>query len=296
MVDLSIIIVSWNTCDLLKNCLDSIFSNTKNIKFEVIVVDNNSSDRTRDMVISEFPEVKLICNKGNLGFAKSVNRATFSCSGCNIALVNSDIKLCDNTLFKMVKFLDEVHYAGIVGCKLLNEDGSLQYSCRTELNLLTIFFIKTYLDVLFPNSKIFGRHKMSYWNHDDTRTVDYVSGCLLIIPKPLLLGVGGFDEHFFMYYEDADLCKRVKEKGLRIYYLPDAIAYHCHSSSIKKHPSKIFKLSVSDRSMIKYFIKYKGLWSIPILVSFILLNLMISAIVFVFKRGMLKKLWKFKSY
>lgn len=296
MIDLSIIIVNWNTRLLLKNCLNSIFLNTKKIKFEIFVVDNNSTDGTQDMIASEFPEVKLICNNENLGFSRSNNQAILLSSGRNIALINSDIKLCDNVLLKMVKFLDCSPDAGLVGCKLLNQDGSLQYSCRNELNLSAILFMKIYLDILFPGSRIFGHHRMSYWGHNDTRSVGYVPACLLVVRKSVLSEVCGLDERFFMYYEDADLCKRIKKNGWNTYYLHDVVAYHYHSASIAKHPSIIFRLSVSDKSMIKYFIKHRGLWTVPILVSFILLNLMISAIVFVFKRGMLKKLWKFKSY
>ena len=200
-MDVSVIIVNWNTCDVLRDCLASVYANTKNIAFEVIVVDNASSDGSVDMIRSEFPHVKLIANSGNRGFAGANNQAIAVANGRYVLLLNSDTLILDNAIFKTVAFADTHPEAAVVGCKVLNPDRTLQRTCFMYPSILNMFLSATYLYKLFPRSKFFGRERMSWWDRNDTREVDVVTGCFMLVRRGAIEQVGLMDERFFVYGE-----------------------------------------------------------------------------------------------
>ncbi len=276
MLDLSICIVNWNVEALLKACLRSILDNTNGIIYEVIVVDNASSDRSVDMVKAEFPQVKLIVNKENAGFSRANNQAIRISKGRYIMLLNPDTEIIDNALTTMVRFMDKKSDCGALGCKLLNTDGTLQRSCKTFPALDVILYNSIFLDSLFPKSRIFGKYFMTWWDFNDVREVDQPMGSALMIRKDVLDNVGLFDEKIFIWFDEVDLCFRIKTAGYKIFFMPDARIKHHLSQSFKqwKNLFQILNGTVYWRkSRNYYFMKHKGALSVVALWLFDLLQI-----------------------
>ena len=268
MLDLSICIVNWNVEALLKACLKSIFVNTKDISFEVIVVDNNSYDNSVNLVKVEFPQVKLIKNGENAGFTKANNQAINIAQGRFLMLLNPDTEVIDNALNKMVRFMESRRDCGALGCKLLNTDGSLQRSCKTFPSLDVILYNSLFLDSLFPKSRIFGKYFMTWWDFNDVREVDQPMGSALMIRKDVLDKVGFFDENIFIWFDEVDLCYRIKKAGYKIYFTPDAQIKHHLSRSFKQWTSfpQILRGTFLWRKSRNYFFKkHKGILSVAAL-------------------------------
>lgn len=268
MLDLSICIVNWNVKELLKACLQSIFKNTKDISFEVIVVDNNSSDDSIQMIKADFPQVTLIENNANAGFTRANNQAIRISQGRYIMLLNPDTEVIDNALNKMVRSMESRRDCGALGCKLLNTDGSLQRSCRTFPSLEVMFYSAFFLDSLFPKSRIFGKYFMTWWDFSDFREVDQPMGSALMIKKEVLDKVGLFDENIFIWFDEVDLCYRIKKAGWKIYFTPEVQIKHHMSQSFKQWKSlpQIIKGAITWRKSRNYFFKkHKGPLSVLIL-------------------------------
>lgn len=225
-MQLSIAIVNWNTVELLRQCLVSVYDNLDGIDAEVIVVDNGSSDGSAEMVKSLFLQVRLIEAKENLGFTKANNLAYKKSSGEYFLLLNSDTVVLPGALFHLVKFLDTHPAAGAVGSRLLNGDGTLQRSCSPFPTPLQELFDALCLSKLFPKNRLFGGFAMSYWDFSSTREVDFAGGSCLLLRRTALEEVGLLDEGFFMYSEEADLCYRLKEAGWKVFFYPQAKVIH----------------------------------------------------------------------
>jgi GT2 family glycosyltransferase len=256
MLDLSIIVVSWNTRDLLSKCLQCVQSTVKKVTYEIIVVDNNSNDGSQDMVALRFPNVKLIANADNRGFAKANNQGIQVSDARYVLLLNSDAFVKENTIDQMVAFMDEHPEAGMAGCKLLYEDGRLQPSCATYPTLATEFFIAAGLDKLFPKSKLFGKYLMTDWDYSDTREVDVIMGAFMLARKTAIEQVGLMDEAFFMYSEEVDWCYRFKAAGWKIYFTPDAECIHIWGGSSRA--VKVETLIRLYRARVQFFRKHYG--------------------------------------
>jgi hypothetical protein len=268
MLDLSICIVNWNVEALLKACLGSIFKETKGISFEVIVVDNHSSDNSVNMIKTDFPQVKLIENKDNAGFTKANNQAIKQSQGRYIMLLNPDTEIIDNALDKMIKFFGTRPDCGALGCKLLNTDGSLQRSCKTFPSLDVILYNSLFLDSLFPKSRLFGKYFMTWWDFNDVREVDQPMGSALMIRKDVLDKAGLFDENIFIWFDEVDLCYRIKKAGYKIYFTPEARIKHHLSRSFKQWTSfpQIMRGTFLWRQSRNYFFrKHKGILSVAAL-------------------------------
>jgi GT2 family glycosyltransferase len=224
---LSIIIINYNTRQLLQRCLTSIYVETKQIPFDVWVVDNNSADVSVPMMRQNFPQVNLIENKENVGFAKANNQAIAKCTGDYILLLNPDTLILNNAIEKVVDFMDGNPTVGICGCKVLNKDGTLQLACRRSIPTPGVaFFRLTGLSKLFPKSKIAARYNLSYLNPDNPHEVDAVSGAFLMIRREIVDDIGLLDERFFMYGEELDWCLRAKKRGWSVMYYPGAQIIH----------------------------------------------------------------------
>jgi GT2 family glycosyltransferase len=235
LLDLSIIIVDFNTKDYLKACLSSIYSKKTSVSFEVIVVDNNSEDGSCSVVRESFPEVILIENLKNVGFARANNQGINIAQGRNILLLNSDTEILDNCLEKIVSFMDKTCDAGIVGCRVLNSDHSLQNSCfkfptiASEAAFFTLGIIKDYLNPLRNSNKI------KNCRMNSPTIVPWVTGCFMCIRREVIEQIGGLDENIFLYYEDTEFCKRALDQShFKIYYYPSASIIHYHGQSSKK--------------------------------------------------------------
>ena len=288
-IDLTISIVSYDTEDLLKACLNSIYQNTEEINYEVIVVDNNSTDGSVDMIKEEFPQVKLIRNKENLGFAKANNQAIKKSKGRYILLLNSDTVVIPDAIRKMINFMDTHPEAGVVGCTKLNPDLSIQPSATVLPNIWIVLFRFFRLKQLLPSPEqrrfvgkffgpILGKTMSSYlgWYSDnkikEARSVDFVTGACFLIRRETVGDVGLLDENFFMYLEDADWCLRIKWKGWQIYTHPDARIIHYGGENLRSALG-VFSLE-RCKSRYYYFEKHCGKKSI-----FLLKLIIISALV-----------------
>jgi len=259
VVDLSIIIVSYNVRHHLRECLLSIYRSTKGTSFEIIVVDNNSGDGSVDMVKSEFPAVRLIENSQNFGFAKATNQGLKENRGRHILLLNPDTIVLPNALDKMVEFMEANPQAGALGCRLLYPDGRLQPSCRSFPTLTTAFFENTGLEKLFPRNKVIGRHRIGYWGHNDIREVDQPTGAALMVRREIIAQVGLMDEQFYIYYEDIDWCFRIKKRGWKIYFIPLAQIIHYGGQSAGLNMAKMRIQGYKSRH--KFFRKHYGILS-----------------------------------
>lgn len=234
LIDVSVIIVSWNTRDILRDCLMSVYKQLRDISFEVIVVDNASSDGSAEMVKCEFSQVILLQNDENKGFAVANNIGMAIAKGKYILLLNSDTIILDNAVSRVVAFADSHSEVAVVGCKVLNPDGSLQLTCFMFPSLLNMLLSSTYLYKFFPKSKFFGRERMTWWNRDDVREVDVVTGCFMLVRSEAIKQVGMMDERFFVYGEETDWCYRFTRSGWKIMFTPNAQIIHFGGQSSKQ--------------------------------------------------------------
>ncbi|OGV88956.1 hypothetical protein A2Z41_00065 [Microgenomates group bacterium RBG_19FT_COMBO_39_10] len=257
-MDLSIIIVSFNTKDLLRKCLLSLPP-----KAETIIVDNGSDDNTVEMLKemkTSCPALKIIFNPKNLGFAKAVNQGIRQSSRENILLLNSDVVVKKDALAKLLAFVKNHPQAGLVGGRLLNPDGSPQGSC---------FFLPTLWRVVrefWLGEKGFSVVKKYVPEGKGPSEVEVVTGTVFLIPKKVLAKVGLLDERFFMYFEDLDYCRRVRKAGFKIYYLPEAEFIHFHGQSGKNIPQQTHRWLVESSKI------YYGKWNYYLITSIIWLS------------------------
>jgi GT2 family glycosyltransferase len=227
MPDLSICIVTLNARQCLRDCLDSLAANPASLPTEIIVVDNASSDGTQAMLAAEYPQVTLIQNEKNEGFARPSNQAMRAASGRYLLLLNPDTLMHAGALDALVAFLEQHPEAGIAGPKVLNRDGSLQMACRRGIprpGAMISYFLK--LHRLFPRSRRFGGYLLNYLDEDETQLVDGVSGSCMLVRRSAAEQAGYFDEQFFAYQEDADFCFQVQRLGWKVYYHPAAHITH----------------------------------------------------------------------
>jgi len=253
-VDLTVIVLNWNTRNDLRACLASLVDQQHEHAIEIIVADNASADGSREMVAAEFPQVRLVVHSQNLGFCAGNNRAVPDNPGRYVLFLNADTRVTHCALDTLIRFADEHPDAGIVGPRLLNLDGSLQYSCRRFPNLGVGFFRNTLLGRLFPRNRFTQDYLMADWDHSTPRDVDWVSGAALLIRREVLRATGGFDEGFYMYCEDVDLCYRVHELGWRVMYCPAAVIYHAIGRSSDQVPTRA--TYAFHRSMYRFYRKH----------------------------------------
>ncbi|MFA5238857.1 MAG: glycosyltransferase family 2 protein [Phycisphaerae bacterium] len=240
MLDISVIIVSWNAKQHLINCLKSILDTVDGYSQEIIVVDNASFDGSPDAVISQFPQVTVIRNKENLGFGRANNIAIRMSKGRYICLVNSDVIVLKDCIKKLITFMDSHQDAGMVGPKILNPDGSLQPQCRYFPTIWNSLCQVLNLSGLFPKSAFFSEPFMKHWTYDETRKVDVLSGCFWLVRREALDEVGLLDEDFFIYGEDVDWCKRFHDAGWDVVFYHSAEAIHFGGASADNAPIRFY--------------------------------------------------------
>ena len=234
-ITLSIIIVNWNVWDDLHECIESIFKSSFPEEMEVILVDNASSDQSVVNTQSAFPDVKIISNSTNVGFPKANNQALAVAKGEFVLFLNPDTVLMPDTLYGCISYMRSQEDIGMLGCKILYPDGSIQYDCaRNFPSLHTTVWSAFYLHMLFPKSRLFGEELMGYWDHKTSRDVPCLLGAFMLSRRSILQEMGGMDESIFMFLEDMDLCFRVKQGGWRVYYLADFSMVHKSKKSQKK--------------------------------------------------------------
>jgi GT2 family glycosyltransferase len=224
-VEVSIVIVNWNAKQLLRGCLCSIALQTR-ITHEIIVVDNASSDGSADMVRSEFPNVALIANSDNKGFASANNQGIAIAQGRYVLLLNPDTLILDGAIDKTVTFADARPGIGCVGCQVLEDEHTIQPTCFGFPSPLNTLLAVSQLATLFPRSRIFGRQWMGWWNRTTEREVDVVSGMYMLIPRAVIEDIGPMDDDYFVYAEEADWCYRMARRGYARVFTPCARIIH----------------------------------------------------------------------
>jgi len=238
LINLSIIIVNYNVKEFLEQCINSIFSAIKNINCEIIVVDNNSFDGSVEHINKKFgndPRIKIIASEINLGFAKANNLGVKNATGKYILILNPDTILKEDTIDKTIEFYEKKSDAGIVTCKLIMTNGKLDLACRRSFPTPSVALYRILgLSKIFPKSRTFGKYNLTFLYEDDVNEVDSVAGAFMLIKKVIYDEVNGFDEEYFMYGEDIDLCFRIKKLGYKIYYYPETSIIHYKGESTKK--------------------------------------------------------------
>ncbi len=222
----SVIVVSYNTSDLLKACLRSVAEAENKCEIEIVVVDNASADDSVAMVRDDFPQVKLIASDVNLGFAAANNLAYAETDGDFVFLLNPDARLKDGSLDAMIEFMNDNPRCGIAGGLIRNPDGGLEPSARRFPGVMNKFLIMTGLSDRFPESRIFGRADYKFFEHDRPLQVDWVPGTFTALRRTMLDEIGFFDNRFFMYFEETDLCLRARRNGWQAYFVPFAEIVH----------------------------------------------------------------------
>ena len=237
---LSVVFLSYNTRDLTRQALSSVLAAVEGLEVEIFVVDNASADGSADMVAEEFPQVKLIRNAANVGFAAGNNVALRQVTGEYALLINTDTIVRRDALRTMVEFLDEHPEAGACGCKILDPDGTLQLDSRRGFPTPLAAFCKmSGLSRLFPKHPLIAHYHMTYLDPEQTAEVEVLSGSCMMVRKAAMDQVGLLDEDYFMYGEDIDWCYRFHQAGWKIYYVPTTAIIHFRGESGRGTPLKI---------------------------------------------------------
>lgn len=256
--ELSVVIVNWNVRDMLRACLNSVYAGWQDDPkaLEVIVVDNASSDGSVAMVRTEFPQVTLIENHENPGFATANNQAICRGHGRYVMLLNPDTEVVDGALATLIRYLDDNPAVGVVAPKLFNSDGTVQSSRRRFPTLATAFLESTVVQQWWPDNKVLRDYYVWDRSDDEIQEVDFAMGACLTVRQAVIQQVGLLDEGFFMYSEELDWCYRIKQAGWRIVYLPAAEVIH-HGGQSSKQVIAAQHIHF-QRSKIRYFRKYSG--------------------------------------
>lgn len=279
-MDLSIIIISYNSKQFIQKCLNSLLTSASHLALEIIVVDNASQDRSADLIKTSFPNVKLICNLENLGYARACNQGIEEAKGEYLFILNPDTELSGGSPEAMIRFIDEHPRCGVLGPKLLDEGGKTEFSCRAFPSYSAVFFNRySLLTRMFPRSKYADRYLKTNWQHDTVKEVDWVSGAAMMIRKDCLDQIGNFDEDFFMYCEDVDICRRARDKGWQIFYYPYLELTHIIGGSIRHtSPSAIIWHNQSMWHYYKKYLKVNILWDALIFATIFMRAIFLSGV------------------
>lgn len=247
-MDLSIIIVTHNSSGLIGKCLSSIRENPPSREYEVIIIDNASSDGTPESIRAEFPEMRLVVNSDNRGYSRGVNQGISLSSGSLVLILNPDIIAREDSIDRLMDFMDDNPDAGMAGSKLVDPDGGYQYSCRSFYTVRALFLRRTVLGKIFPRAKALREHLLMDYDHEQTREVDWILGACMMVRRKAIDKIGLMDERFFLYFEDVDWCYRMKQHGWKVFYVPGSMMIHAYrrasAGSIFNKPFLIHLLSL----------------------------------------------------
>jgi GT2 family glycosyltransferase len=256
-MDISIIIVSWNVKDILRQNLHTLLQTMAHVKAEVFVVDNASADGSAQMVREEFPQVKLIANDENLGFAKANNLAIKQAQGKYILLLNPDMRVFDDTLDELKRYMDTHPYAGVVGAKLLDDGDNIVPHVRRFPTVWDQAAIILKLPHVYRG--ILNRYLMTDFDYDKEAMVDSIRGSFFCIRREMIEQIGGLDERYFIWFEEVDYCREVIRAGYRIMYTPHIRCHDFVGQSFSQVGS-LRKQKMFTESMITYFKKWHRPW------------------------------------
>ena len=285
-MDISIIIVNWNTRDLLKSCLESVLETIHDISYEIIVVDNASQDGSVAMLQEKYPHVRLIQNTENRGFGAANNQAMRIMTGQYALLLNSDAVLTENAVRELFTFMEAQSDAAMACGQLLNADGSKQNSIASFPNLLTLLTNTSLLEYLFPN-----RYPSKRYNHDKPIEVESCIGACILVRKKAIEEVGMLDERYFFFFEETDWAYQMKEAGWKVFHVPTVFIYHFQGQSIGRDIQSRIEFY---RSRYQFFRKWKSrpYFIVVCFVIFIRLciNWLLTSVANIFSLGMNREL------
>ena len=291
-MDLSIVIVSYKVPELLDNCIASVLAETRDLEYEILIVDNAPGDGSAEMIRGKYtpekcPHLRLLEPDDNLGFAGGNNFAAAQARGKRILLLNPDTVVLNGAIQKLWQFAESKPQAGIVGGRTVKADGSLEPTCCWSDPGIWPLACKAFgLNVLFRGNRIFDRESMGWWLRDDDRQVDIITGCFLMISKELWDEVGGFDPRFFMYAEEVDLCWRVRNKGKEIWFAHEPEIIHLVGASAEKASGS--RLLAVNKALLKLFHKHRG-WAYCMLADFLMVTGLLIRSSGFFVKGLLKE-------
>jgi GT2 family glycosyltransferase len=253
---LSVVIICWNDLKVIKDCLESVYKETSAIPFEVIVSDNGSTDTSVEYIRTHFPDVRIVENGGNIGFARGNNAGIRVARGEYVLILNPDTIIHDRALEKLVAFADTCPKVGAFGCRVLNLDGSFQSPARPLPSVSGLLISALNLRWLGKWSSVFESDSYYGWEGHTQREVGFQSGCCVMVRNELLGRLQGFDERFFYHFEETDLCYRIWKSGSSVMYYPDAHITHLGGQSVGRFPIR-FVLE-TYRSRYRFFFKHFG--------------------------------------
>ncbi|MBI9086100.1 MAG: glycosyltransferase family 2 protein [Desulfobacterales bacterium] len=265
---ISIVIVSYKTRDILRGCLTALWAHPPGFEMEVFVVDNHSADGSTQMVRREFPQVRLIANSENRGFAAANNQAFRLAKGRYVVLLNPDAFVKPGAINAAVAFMEHTPQCGISGARLVDPRGRLDPSARRFPTWPAKLFTLSGMSSRYPSSPVFNRHDFGGFAHDRPRKVDWVPGTFAVLRARMLAEIGFFDERFFIYYEETDLCRRARHNGWQVYFAPDAEVVHIGGACSQTRTDKVYDpagaqvLSFRMRSEWLYHRKNGGLLTV----------------------------------
>jgi GT2 family glycosyltransferase len=253
---LSIVIICWNDLKVIVDCLTSLYQETRETSFEVIVSDNGSSDGSVAYIREHFPQVRIVENGANLGFARGNNAGIDVARGEYVLILNPDTIILDRALDKLVAYADKHPEGGAFGCRVLNPDGSFQDPARPIPTAFAYLISAVNLRWLGRLSDAFESDVYHGWDGRTERTIGFQSGCCILVRRDVLTQLGGFDARFFYHFEESDLCYRIWKSGSKVMFFPDAEIIHLGGQSVGRFPVR-FALE-TYRSRYRYFYKHFG--------------------------------------
>ena len=272
--ELSVIVVSYRTRALTLRALATVVEQTRDTRYEILLLDNASDDGSADAVAAAFPRVRLIRSAENLGFAAGNNRAIREARGRYLLLLNPDTEVRDGAIDRLLDFAKRDGGGGIYGGRTVFPDGSLNIaSCWNRMTPWSVFCLATGLTAAFRQTRLFNPEAIGGWRRDSVRRVDIVVGCFFLIGRELWDALDGFDETFFMYGEEADLCLRAAERGVRPVITPDAEIVHLVGASSQRREDKLMTLLRSKATLIRrYWPRRRHAWGLGMLRLWVLLR------------------------
>lgn len=256
-MDLSVVIVNWNVGHLVKRLIESLFAHTSGITFEVFMVDNNSSDGSVALIRGAFPQVNVIANNDNRGFACANNQAVRESRGDFVLLLNPDTEIFDNSLGKLAAWMRVNPEAGIASGMVLNSDRTLQRTIRRFPAIFSQALIMLKLHHVFPGIPSLTRYFARDFDYTKEQEVDQVIGAFFCIRRSVIEKIGLMDEHFFLWYEEVDYCKRAVEAGFKVFYTPSVSVIH-HGGESFAHVFALRKQRYMNKSLRSYARKHWG--------------------------------------
>jgi len=256
MENLSVIMITWNAKHFLEKSLASLYQKNKGFNFELIVIDNHSTDGSIEFIEANYPDAVLIRNKQNMGVAPARNQGFKAAKGKYFLIIDVDTEMVTDDAFeKLYNYMEQNPNVGILGAKLIFQNGELQLSCRTFPSVWVKLFNRIDKLFLFRNSKMLKNHYMADFDHDRIQSVDYVIGAFQFIRKSLIDEIGNYDESIFYGPEDIDFCLRARRRGYLTVYFPQVVLYHFYQRITKKIFNKITYMHF--KGLFHYFFKHK---------------------------------------